>query len=131
MSSPVADRQIHVLVLLSRFAPHISPPPQSAGSILAALKEKRFANSLSSYSSPSQLDFAFFNVSIDLTDEGMQNIEAVVGCVFAYIGMLKREGPQQWVWDEMKDTADMSFRFQNKGEPSDYGRSIVFFVVVR
>jgi secreted Zn-dependent insulinase-like peptidase len=34
--------------------------------------------------------------------------------------MLQRQGPQQWVCDENKNTAEMNFRFLNKCEPSEY-----------
>jgi secreted Zn-dependent insulinase-like peptidase len=34
--------------------------------------------------------------------------------------MLKREGPQQWIANEVKETHDLSFRFINKTEPADY-----------
>lgn len=34
--------------------------------------------------------------------------------------MLIREGPQQWVAEEMKGIFDVSFRFASKTEPSDY-----------
>jgi len=35
-------------------------------------------------------------------------------------GMLQRTGIQDWVWQELKETAEMNFRFINKTEPSDY-----------
>ena len=33
---------------------------------------------------------------------------------------MKREGPQPWIANEVKETYDLSFRFLNKTEPSDY-----------
>src|SRR4051812_11562929 len=40
--------------------------------------------------------------------------------VFTVTGMIQRNGPQEWVWTEIKEAADMAFRFVNKTEPSDY-----------
>lgn len=92
---------------------------ESAGSILSALKSKQWANGLSAYTSPNEKEFAFFTVNIDLTEEGVSHVLEIVACVFTYIGMLVREGPQDWVWEETKNTYDMSFRFLEKEEPSD------------
>jgi hypothetical protein len=45
----------------------------------------------------SYTDFACFSVSIELTDEGVGHVDEIVGCVFAYVGMLLREGPEDWI----------------------------------
>jgi insulysin len=34
--------------------------------------------------------------------------------------MLRKEGPQLWVANEVREVHDMNFRFINKSEPSDY-----------
>ena len=38
--------------------------------------------------------------------------------------MLQRAGAQEWVWLELKETSDMSFRFINKTEPSSYATGL-------
>ena len=38
--------------------------------------------------------------------------------------MLRRLGAQEWVWRELKETAEMNFRFLEKTEPSDYSVEI-------
>lgn len=38
--------------------------------------------------------------------------------------MLQRSGPQEWVWQELKETGDMNFRFLNKSEPSSYATNL-------
>jgi len=59
---------------------------ESGGSILSALKGRSWANALSSYVSPSLNDFAFFGVTIDLSEEGVNHVDEIVTCIFAYIG---------------------------------------------
>ena len=93
---------------------------ESDGSILSALKEKLYANGLSSYNYESANDFACFAISVELSDHGVNNINDIISCIFAYIGMLKRSGPQDWIWEELKDMSDMKFRFMDKVDPSDY-----------
>lgn len=93
---------------------------ESDGSILAALKKKMWANSLSASPYRSNKDFACFGVSISLTEQGLEHVHEVIAAVFAYAGMLVRQGIPDWVWQELKETGDMQFRFQEKKEPSDY-----------
>jgi insulysin len=119
---PMPPTEEHYLSKPQRYMSHLIGH-ESAGSILSALKEKRWANGLSSYTD-SQTDFAFFYCSIELTDEGVSHIAEITSCFFSYIGMLIREGAQQWVYEEMKDTAEMAFRFINKEEPSNYTVSL-------
>ena len=46
--------------------------------------------------------FFVFEISIDLTQMGISNWIEVVSIVFQYINMLKLDGMQQWIFDEMK-----------------------------
>ena len=39
--------------------------------------------------------------------------------------MLIREGPKQWIAEEIKETYDLSFRFISKTEPADYVTRLV------
>lgn len=59
---------------------------ESDGSILSALKKKLWAVGLSSYLFQTNRDFACFAVNIDLTEEGVKNVNEIISCVFAYIG---------------------------------------------
>lgn len=97
---------------------------ESDGSILSALKSRGYANGLSSFLSQSFADFASLGISIELTDAGVLAVEEIIECVFAYIGMLRREGPKDWIAQEVKDVADMNFRYVSKTEPSSYATSL-------
>eukprot|EP01034_Spumella_vulgaris_P021908 gene21909-27985_t len=116
---PLPAVEKHYLTKPTRYLSHLIGH-ESAGSILAALKDKQWANGLSCYMYQSLNDFSVFAVSVELSEEGVLHGEEIAECVFAYIGMIQRSGPQQWVWTEIKEAADMSFRFINKTEPSDY-----------
>jgi insulysin len=86
---------------------------------------------------------AFFVVSVDLTEEGNQHTDDIVDLIFQvqklhiffvmlglmiffqYINMLKREGPQEWIFEEYGELAKMHFRFKDREIP----RSLVVNVV--
>jgi insulysin len=59
-------------------------------------------------------------LSVELTDEGINHIDDVVSCCFSYIGMLLKAGPEEWILQEMKETAEMNFRFMEKTDAASY-----------
>lgn len=59
---------------------------ESGGSILSALKASHWANGLSAGTYVSNADFACFSITVELTDEGVEHVDEIVACVFAYIG---------------------------------------------
>lgn len=54
---------------------------------MSALKAKRWANGLSAGSYLSNNDFAAFTLTIELSDEGVNHVDEIAACVFAYVGM--------------------------------------------
>jgi insulysin len=97
---------------------------EGKGSILSLLRELGWANDLSAGEARSCTDWSSFSIHIDLTDDGLEHVDDVVEVVFAYISLLKKAGPQQWVHDETATVADMSFRFLSKRQPIDYATSV-------
>ncbi len=93
---------------------------EGVGSILELLKHKGWANELSAGVSRSCSDWGCFTISIELTDLGLDKTDEVVEVVFAYLSLLKREGVQQWIYDETETVASCSFRFLSKRDPIDY-----------
>ena len=92
---------------------------ESEGSILSYLKRLRLANGLSSWVDSSHNDFAFLSISIELTSEGVENVDEVVSTVFSYIRLLLREGSKQWIFEELKHTTELSFTFRSVSDPID------------
>jgi secreted Zn-dependent insulinase-like peptidase len=68
------------------------------------------ANSLSASVYQSMRDLAVFRVSIELTEAGVTAVDDVITCLFSYIGVLIRSGPQAWILTEVKNVKDTSFR---------------------
>lgn len=84
------------------------------------MKRKGWANRLTSGAHEGGKNFAFYKVSIDLTEEGLANYESVVEIMFQYIKMMKEAGVQKWIFDECKSLEEMSFKFKEKTPPADY-----------
>jgi hypothetical protein len=55
-----------------------------------------------------------------LYSEGLADWVSVAGRVFEYLAMLRAEGPQEWVYEEMRRIAEIDFEFQDEEEESDF-----------
>jgi insulysin len=93
---------------------------ESEGSILYVLKARSWANSLSAGPTHRNRDFDMFQVTIDLTEEGLDHVNEVVDIVFQYIDMLRLEGPNKAQYDEIAKVQNLNFRFQERSQPLNY-----------
>lgn len=48
-------------------------------------------------------------VTVMLTDKGLDSINLIAGYLFYYIEMLKKDGPQKWVFEEIKEINRLKF----------------------
>ncbi|KAK9476376.1 Metalloenzyme, LuxS/M16 peptidase-like protein [Lipomyces japonicus] len=91
---------------------------EGPGSILEYLKSQSWANGLSAGSSHISDGAEIFNISVDLTTEGLKQYEKVIVTVFQYLQLLQQTDPQQWVYEELRDVAASNFRFRQKSPAS-------------
>ncbi|KAI4457948.1 nardilysin [Holotrichia oblita] len=99
---------------------------EGPGSLLTALKERGWCNSLVAGNRPAPRGFGFFGISVDLTEEGIKHIDDIVKLIFQYIRMLKESGPLPWVHEEQRDILAMGFRFKDKESPRSYIVSLAY-----
>ncbi|PAA70440.1 hypothetical protein BOX15_Mlig002690g1, partial [Macrostomum lignano] len=115
---PMPELRYHYKGAPDRYLSHLIGH-EAPGSILAYLKRKGWSNALSAGCGGGSLGYDFFKVSLDLTEEGARREDAVIATLFRYIDMLRREGPQEWIYNEERDLEYMSFRFRDKSQPID------------
>jgi secreted Zn-dependent insulinase-like peptidase len=66
--------------------------------------------------------FSLLKVDFDLTDKSNGDPEALkeIGRhLFAFIAMLQTSPPQQWIYEESKNLANINFKFAEDQQPSD------------
>ena len=98
---------------------------EGKGSLLSLLKAKHLAQELyADDSSKSCIDWAIFTIKIDLTQQGLEQVDEVTKIVFAYIQLLKTDEPQEWVQQELQTVANLQFRFLSQRNPMDYTCSL-------
>jgi secreted Zn-dependent insulinase-like peptidase len=93
---------------------------EGAGSLLSQLKAEGLAEALSAGEGLGWNGGALFSVSVSLTEKGAQQPERVLQLLFAYTEMLRREGPQAWLYEEQARLAELSFRFREQASPMGY-----------
>ncbi|OJJ43998.1 hypothetical protein ASPZODRAFT_18773 [Penicilliopsis zonata CBS 506.65] len=103
----------------SRYISHLIGH-EGPGSILAYIKAKGWANGLSAGVMPVCPGSAFFTISVRLTQEGLKKYREVAKAIFEYISMIKEQEPEQWTYDEMKNLAEVDFRFKQKSPASRF-----------
>ncbi|OAP64900.1 hypothetical protein AYL99_00872 [Fonsecaea erecta] len=97
---------------------------EGPGSILAYLKDRGLAQTLSAGYHPVCPGSAFFEIDIGLTPDGLKNYHEIVKIVFRYIGMMKASPPVAWMHEEMKNMAEVDFRFRQKSPASRFTSAI-------
>ena len=97
---------------------------EGPGSILAYLKTKGWANSLSAGAYGVCPGSAFFTVSLRLTPDGLDHYTEIVKTIFQYVSLLKENPPYQWIFDEMAKMADVNFTYKEKSRASSFTRKI-------
>ena len=97
---------------------------EGSGSLLARLKAEGLAESLGAGSGLGWRGGALFSVSIGLTEDGLAQQDRVLQLLFAYLDMLREEGPQQWLYEEQSQLAELQFRFREKANPVNYASAL-------
>ncbi len=93
---------------------------EGKGSLLSLLKARGWAESLSAGAGLEYQDGATFNVTIGLTESGLENQPAIVEALFALLQQIRDEGVERWRFKEQKGLLETAFRFQEEGPVMSY-----------
>jgi insulysin len=83
------------------------------GSLFSALRDNGWATSLST-ETESATNFALFLFELDLTAEGMANVQNVIGSIFQYLDLIKEEGIDVKYWNQNQEIKALQWRFIKK-----------------
>jgi insulysin len=93
---------------------------EGKGSLLSRLKAEGLAQALAAGDGLAWPGGALFSVQVSLTEKGAANPDRVLQLLFAYVDMLRAEGPQKWLYDEQSRLAELNFRFREQANPMGY-----------
>ncbi|GAA5900202.1 uncharacterized protein JCM6883_002774 [Sporobolomyces salmoneus] len=97
---------------------------EGAGSILAELKDRGWATSLSSGCSNGSAGFDFLRININMTATGLKNYEQILSIVYEYLALLRSSPPLKWSWEESSQLGRIGWRFKEKGQPQSTARNL-------
>ncbi len=93
---------------------------EGQGSLYNLLREKGWITSLSAGGHSLDDMQGVFNVTMELTDEGMNHVPEITEHLFQYIDLLASRGVEKWRFDELKKKSELDFRFEEKTPASTY-----------
>ncbi len=86
---------------------------EGTGSLLSYLKGLGYAKSLSAGPAINSADEAFFNIGIELTQQGSEHLAEVHNAVFGYLKLLRAEGVDYWRFMEMRTLLRQAFDYKD------------------
>ncbi|KAJ8128750.1 hypothetical protein O1611_g4882 [Lasiodiplodia mahajangana] len=102
----------------SRYISHLIGH-EGPGSIMAYIKSKGWANSLSAGA------YTVCPGTAGIFDcQGLKHYKEVVKVFFQYVSLLRQTPPQEWIFNEQKEMADVEFKFKQKTPASRFTSKI-------
>lgn len=103
---------------------------EGKGSVLSLLKDLGWAEGLSAGVGSSTRHDAFFQITIQLTEKGTLARDQIVPLMFYMIEQLQARGLKDWRYNELKELADIDFRFQEQTSPINAVRNLAYVMHV-
>ncbi len=116
-SFPIANPDVHYAYKTYEYIGHLLGY-EGKGSLLALLKRLGWAESLYAGVGMKNRQQALFQIGLELTPEGVFAREQIVSLVFHAIEQIRTRGLSEWRYEELKQLADMNFRFLEKEPPA-------------
>ena len=92
---------------------------ESEGSILYHLKSKGWVTELSSGNMKVCQGSSSYVVEFQLTPEGLNHWQDIVKTTFDYLHFINEQGPQKWIWEEIKNISEVNFKFKQKADAAN------------
>ncbi|WP_084407216.1 insulinase family protein [Aestuariibacter salexigens] len=92
---------------------------ETKGSLLDYLKRKGWATSLSAGGGIQGSNFKDFNVNLQLTEQGVEEVDAILEAMFSTLRLVKRAVDEQWRFEEKATLAALAQRYGERLKPID------------
>lgn len=96
----------------------------SEGGLIAHLRAQNWVVSGESDLTEGARGVCFFKVAFNLSADGVHHTDEIVTALFQYIKMLKANKPQDFIFKELMNLAEMGFRFMPKPHPMRYAQRL-------
>lgn len=92
---------------------------EGKGSLLSYLKSEGLINHLSAGTGISGSNFKEFNISVSLTEAGLQQTNRIISSIFQMIRLITEQGLAAWRYIEKQQIQHFAFRYQEPARPID------------
>ncbi|XP_078042474.1 nardilysin [Augochlora pura] len=93
------------------------------GSLMSYLKKKMWCVNICSDVEEIGFEhnsmYLLATLSLKLTEQGLEHLQEVLNAVFSYINMVRKEGPQKRMYDEIHKIREMTFRYEDEALPAN------------
>lgn len=89
---------------------------QGRGSLTDFLIRERLATHISAQGKDEMDFFSTFKIQINLTEFGLENWEKIVSSINYFLGLLNKEGPKEWFFEECRSLAELNFQYSESKE---------------
>lgn len=90
---------------------------EGKGSLLSLIKGKGWCNNLSAGRGINGNNFKDFNVSFELTNEGLAHTDEIITLLFEYIALLKQGTTHETLYQDKQTLLSLAFNYQEKTKP--------------
>eukprot|EP00929_Paragymnodinium_shiwhaense_P057959 TRINITY_DN29034_c0_g1_i1.p1 TRINITY_DN29034_c0_g1~~TRINITY_DN29034_c0_g1_i1.p1 ORF type:complete len:1041 (-),score=300.48 TRINITY_DN29034_c0_g1_i1:228-3350(-) len=97
---------------------------EGKGSLLSALKARQLATGLMAGPSNDECGFCNFEVKIQLTEKGEDQVQLVGELTFTYIRLMQQLPVSEELWRENRNIGEMGFRFRATPNPISVASSL-------
>jgi insulysin len=98
---------------------------EGEGSLLKVLRDLGWANALSAGSGFATEDVSIFSVNVALTEAGLTKVDEITALLFQYIAVIRNNGIQDWLYQELQTMAELAFQYQQLVGPGALVTSLV------
>jgi insulysin len=95
---------------------------ENNGSIAIKLKDEGLINSLMSGTADEEDNYNLFNITIELTNDGIKKIDYIIETIYDYISLLKSTTSDDFkrLAEEYQQIANIHFEYQEKFDPMNF-----------
>lgn len=98
---------------------------EGPGSVLSELKHRAWCSSLNCDYVSYARGFGFFQIDVDISDEGFVSRDKIVKLIFQGLSMIRNRGLKEWIFEEYKTLQEIDFRFEDQKQPVELVRQLV------
>ncbi|HET8904981.1 MAG TPA: insulinase family protein [Saccharospirillum sp.] len=91
---------------------------QGPGTLFAELRDRGWADGISAHSPGTSRNPDTFNITLQLTPEGMANWQTVATLMFDYLQTIEQEGLNEWRYEELRTINQINFEFAEQVSPA-------------